>query len=251
MLEVKGLRREFADFVAVKDVSLTLAKGEITALLGPNGAGKTTTVKMLAGYLSPTGGEIKIDGIAVANDTKRLQQNVGTVFGGELGFYAKATATQNLQFFANLFNVPRKQRAQRIQEVLQQVDLSAVAEKNVGEFSRGMRQRMHIARALLKDAPILLLDEPMTGLDVEVAAEIRRLIRQVADSGKSILLTSHTMSEVERLADTITLIGGGQSVHTGDVQSVLALAAQVSGELPRDLEAAYLILAPQLRRKER
>ncbi|MDR2660854.1 MAG: ABC transporter ATP-binding protein [Lactobacillaceae bacterium] len=250
-IEVKNLRRTFnkkSEFVAVDDVSFKINPGQIVALLGPNGAGKTTTVKMVAGYLTPTSGSVLIDGTNILDSPKLLRQNISTVFGGELGFYARATAYDNLNFFATLFNIPRSQRKQRIEKALKDVDLAEVTHKKISEFSRGMRQRMHIARALLKETDVILLDEPTSGLDVEIAHEIRSLVKQLAKQGKTILLTSHTMTEVEDLADRVLLIGAGKIIHDGTVKSVVSLSGVTKVDRPATLEESYLALAPELRR---
>lgn len=252
MLKVSNLTREFTSktekFVAVKDVSFQVEKGQIVALLGPNGAGKTTTVKMIAGYLSPTSGNVFIDGVDTGVVTNLLQDKVATVFGGELGFYARSTAFDNLKFFAILFKIPRNERSKRIEKALKAVKLFDVSNKKVGAFSRGMRQRLHIARALLKDTDIILLDEPTSGLDVEIAHEIRELIRTLANNGKTILLTSHTMSEIESLADRVLLIGAGKIVHDGTIASIVALSGVTKVNRPATLEESYLALADELRR---
>lgn len=252
LLEVINLTREFVSkterFVAVKDVSFQVEKGQIVALLGPNGAGKTTTIKMIAGYLSPTGGKVFINGEDTGGATNLLQDKIATVFGGELGFYARSTAYDNLNFFAILFKIPKNERYRRIEAALKKVKLFDVRDKKVGEFSRGMRQRLHIARALLKDTEIILLDEPTNGLDVEIAHEIRELVRTLANNGKTILLTSHTMSEIESLADRVLLIGAGKIVHDGSIESVVELSGVTKVNRPATLEESYLALADELRR---
>ena len=250
-IEVKHIRRTFnekAEFVAVDDVSFKIEPGQIVALLGPNGAGKTTTVKIIAGYLTPTSGSVFIDGVNILTNTKLLREKISTVFGGELGFYARATAYDNLNFFATLFNIPRHKRRQRITQALQDVELDQVSDKKIAKFSRGMRQRMHIARALLKETDIVLLDEPTSGLDVEISHEIRSLVKKLASQGKTILLTSHTMTEVEDLADRVLLIGAGKIIHDGTVKSVVKLSGVTKVDRPATLEESYLALAPELRR---
>lgn len=252
MLKVINLTREFVSktdrFVAVKDVSFQVETGQIVALLGPNGAGKTTTVKMIAGYLSPTSGQVFIDGEDTSVSTNLLQDKIATVFGGELGFYARANALDNLNFFAILFKIPKNKRQKRIESALKNVKLFDVRNKKIGEFSRGMRQRLHIARALLKDTEIILLDEPTSGLDVEIAHEIRELVHDLANSGKTILLTSHTMSEVESLADRVLLIGAGKIAHDGTIESIVKLSGVTKVNRPATLEESYLALADELRR---
>lgn len=250
-IEVRHLRRTFnevSEFVAVDDVSFKIESGQIVALLGPNGAGKTTTVKMISGYLTPTSGDVLVDGVNILTHQKLMATNIATVFGGELGFYARATAYDNLNFFATLFGIPRRERRSRIYQALRNVELANVSDKKLAQFSRGMRQRMHIARALLKATNVILLDEPTSGLDVEISHEIRRLVRGLADQGKTILLTSHTMTEVEDLADRVLLIGGGKILHDGTVASVVALSGVTKVGRPATLEESYLALAPELRR---
>lgn len=250
-IEVRHLRRTFnevSEFVAVDDVSFKIEPGQIVALLGPNGAGKTTTVKMISGYLTPTSGDVLVDGVNILTHQKLMATNIATVFGGELGFYARATAYDNLNFFATLFGIPRRERRSRIYQALGNVELANVSDKKLAQFSRGMRQRMHIARALLKATNVILLDEPTSGLDVEISHEIRRLVRGLADQGKTILLTSHTMTEVEDLADRVLLIGGGKILHDGTVASVVALSGVTKVDRLATLEESYLALAPELRR---
>ncbi|MGO3411127.1 MAG: ABC transporter ATP-binding protein [Leuconostoc falkenbergense] len=250
-IEVRHLRRTFnevSEFVAVDDVSFKIEPGQIVALLGPNGAGKTTTVKMISGYLTPTSGDVLVDGVNILTHQKLMATNIATVFGGELGFYARATAYDNLNFFATLFGIPRRERRSRIYQALRNVELANVSDKKLAQFSRGMRQRMHIARALLKATNVILLDEPTSGLDVEISHEIRRLVRGLADQGKTILLTSHTMTEVEDLADRVLLIGGGKILHDGTVASVVALSGVTKVDRLATLEESYLALAPELRR---
>lgn len=251
-LEAIHLHRTFGSikqpFVALEDVSFKLEKKEILALLGPNGAGKTTTVQIIAGYLTPTAGKVQLDGIDREILGKEGRKKIGVVLGGELGFYGRATAYDNLRFFANLADIPWREQKTEVARVLEMVSLADVAHKKVGEFSRGMRQRLHIARALMGSPEILLLDEPTNGLDVEIAHEIRILIRKLADVGTAVLLTSHTMSEIEELADRVILIGAGRVFHEGNIESILKLSQVKHIDRPATLEESYLALASQLRR---
>lgn len=251
VLEASHLGRVYGrdkSFVAVDDVSFAIESGEILSLLGPNGAGKTTIVQMVGGYLEPTSGRVLYNGQTRSEILHRKQIVCGVVFGGEMGFYGMATAQDNLRFFANLAGLRRKEIASEIDRVLALVQLTDVKNKRVGEFSRGMRQRLHIARALVGSPPILLLDEPTSGLDVEMAHEIRDVVRSLARSGVAILLTSHTMSEIESLADRVLLLGGGKIFHEGTVESVVALSELHHIDRPATLEESYLALAPKLKR---
>lgn len=252
VLSVKKLHKVFEsngkEFDAVDDISFDIHAGEIVSLLGPNGAGKTTTVSMIGGYLLPTSGEVVING---KNRYKnKIKPKVGVVLGGELGFYGRATALDNLLFFADLARVPRRQQRQEALRVLDLVELTDVASKKVQFFSKGMKQRLHIARALLGNPPLLLLDEPTSGLDVEISAEIRKIIKQLANQGAAILLTSHTMSEIESLADRILLIGAGKIFFSGTVAEIIKQSNVHHIDRPATLEESYLAIAPQLRRSE-
>ncbi len=254
VLTIEHLKKVFnehkTEFEAVKDVNFSIGKGEIVALIGPNGAGKTTTVSMIGGYLMPTSGKVTINGQDVWGHKQFDHSGVGVVFGGELGFYGRATAYDNMAFFSNLNKITRRQQKQEIHRVLKLVDLDNVANKQVQTFSRGMYQRLHIARALLGQPSLLLLDEPTNGLDVEVATQIREVLHNLAkDKGVSILLTSHIMSEIESMADRIVLIGGGEVKEVGALAQIIKKSSVHHIDRPATLEESYLALAPELRRK--
>ncbi|WP_247595354.1 ABC transporter ATP-binding protein [Actinomyces procaprae] len=226
VLEASGLRRTFGkeEFVAVDDLSLSVTPGQVHALLGPNGAGKTTTVRMCATLLTPTAGQIRVDGVDAVRRPEAARARLGLVLGGELGFYPRATARDNLLFFADLQGLDRRRRRRAVDAALERMGLADVANRKAGAFSRGMLQRLHLARALLGSPPLLLLDEPTTGLDPDVALQVRDLIRELADAGTGVLLTSHSMPEVEELAHTISVIGAGRIVTRGTVRDVAAHA---------------------------
>jgi ABC-2 type transport system ATP-binding protein len=251
ILEVKHLKKIYHSknekFHALEDISFNIKKGQIVSLLGPNGAGKTTIVSIIGGYLLPTEGQVLLNGQNIIGTTHH--PHIGVSFGGDLGFYHRATAAQNLAFFADLARIPYRQQKAEITRVLEIVNLSNVAKKKVGQFSKGMTQRLHIARALLGNPHLLLLDEPTSGLDVEIAKSIRDTIKNLSDFGISILLTSHTMSEVEALADQIILIGAGRIFSTGTVADIVKESRVTHIDRPATLEESYLALAPELRRK--
>lgn len=207
-------------FPALKDVSLRINPGTIHALLGPNGAGKTTTIKVCAGLLFPSSGTALVGGVDVAQRPEEARRRSGLVFGGELGFYPRATARDNLLYFADIAGVPTRERDKRVNEALERVGLSNRANAKVEALSHGMVQRLHLARAICPKPPLLLLDEPTSGLDPEVSLRIRTLIRTLADEGTGILLTSHLMGEVEELADVISLIGDGRVTFTGSASDI-------------------------------
>ena len=221
---VRSFGRKDKTFVAVEDVSLDVGAGQVHGLLGPNGAGKTTTVRMCATLLAPTSGEVWVDGIDAVRHPERARSRLGLVLGGELGFYPRATARDNLLFFADIQGLDARRRHSAVMDALERVGLVEAASRKAGELSRGMRQRLHLARALLGSPSLLLLDEPTTGLDPDVALQVRDLVRELAQRGTGVLLTSHSMPEVEELADIISVIGAGRIVVRGGVGDVSAFA---------------------------
>jgi ABC-2 type transport system ATP-binding protein len=216
----KARRRSgLPDKKAVDDISFSVKKGEIFGLLGPNGAGKTTTIKMLSTLLIPDSGTVKILGmdVTVSGNEKEIRKRINLVSGGERGLYYRLTGRQNLKFFSNLYNIDKKKQDGLIDDLLRTVELSDAADVRVEDYSRGMKQRMHIARALVNDPEILYLDEPTIGLDPEIARDVRILIRRLADSGTTILLTTHYMHEAEELCGRIMIISKGRSAGYGTV----------------------------------
>lgn len=211
-------------FLAVRDVSLDVHPGEIHSVIGPNGAGKTTLIKMAATILTPTAGRVLVNGFNTVSAPMQARRSLGLVIGGELGFYPRATAKQNLQFFADLAGVDGRERDREVARVLQAVDLADRAGSKVNSYSRGMTQRLHIARALLGSPKLLIMDEPTSGLDPDIAITIREVVRELAAAGHAVLLTSHTMSEIEDLSTRISIIGGGQLRMTGALSDVIAHA---------------------------
>lgn len=228
-LVAKYLRRELGKnrLVAVDDVSLKVLPGQVVCLLGPNGAGKTTTIKMCSTLLTPTSGVIEVAGIDAVAKPNVARERLGLVLGGEKGFYLRASAQDNLLFFADVANVPRHERRSSVQYALEAVSLTDRATSKVQDYSRGMRQRLHIARALLNRPKLLLLDEPTNGLDPEIALEMRKLVRILADQGVGILLTTHYLAEAETLSDRLLVLQKGQVQIDGSASDI-SVAAGIS-----------------------
>jgi len=199
----------------VDDISFQVKKGEIFGLLGPNGAGKTTTIKMLCTLLLPTYGEAWVQGKSILKEDVEIRKRINLVSGGERGLYYRLTGRQNLRFFSELYGIPPATREQRIHELLELVGLMNAADVRVEDYSRGMKQRMHIARALVNDPDILFLDEPTIGLDPEISRDIRALVKKMANGGKTIMLTTHYMFEAEELCDRIAVIDNGRIIAMG------------------------------------
>jgi ABC-2 type transport system ATP-binding protein len=218
-VEVDEIRRVFTPkkrepVVALDEVSLTIPIGEVHGLLGPNGAGKTTLVKILSTVLLPTSGRAQILGHDVVADAASVRPLIGIVFGGERGLYWRLSGRQNLEYWGALYKLSRAEIAERSERLLARVGLSDRADERVETYSRGMKQRLHLARGLIGDAKVLFLDEPTTGMDPLAAREFRALISELRGEGRTILLATHDMAEAEALCDRVTLIDRGTILAT-------------------------------------
>ena len=207
-----GGRRET---VALDDLSFQMPQGVVFGLLGPNGAGKTTTVRILSTLLTPTSGSAKVLGYDVARQAGQVRRNIGLIVGGERGLYGRLTGKQNLRYFGALNHMNPRDASRRAQELLEQVGLADRGDTLVEQYSRGMKQRLHVARGLLTDPSILFMDEPTMGLDPIGAQELRQLIPQLVRQGKTVLLTTHYMFEADELCRTIAMINHGKLVALG------------------------------------
>jgi ABC-2 type transport system ATP-binding protein len=212
----KGLvRRRRTEVRALGGISFEVERGEPFGLLGPNGAGKTTTIKILTTLLLPSSGTARVLGFDPAREPGEIRRRIGHVFGGDRGLYDRLSALDNLKYFADLYRVPVRDKRRRIAELLELVGLTGRERERVETYSRGMRQRLHIARGLLHDPEILFLDEPTIGLDPVGAREVRETIAGLRDQGKTILLTTHYMYEADELCGRIAVIAGGVFVASG------------------------------------
>jgi ABC-2 type transport system ATP-binding protein len=220
-IEAEGLRRSYRSRTgwlrprlstvdAVRGVDFTVRRGELFGLLGPNGAGKTTTIKMLNTLLIPTSGTARICGFDVERQTREVRRRIGYVFGGDRGLYDRLSALDNLRYFAELYGVPARDQKRRIAELLDLVQLSGREQERVEGYSRGMRQRLHIARGLLHSPEVLFLDEPSIGVDPVAARELRQTVTNLAATGTTVLLTTHYMAEADELCDRIAVIADGR-----------------------------------------
>jgi ABC-2 type transport system ATP-binding protein len=203
-------RRGGAPVRALDGVSLRVEEREVHGLLGPNGAGKTTLVKILSTALVPTSGRATLCGHDVVAEAKAVRPLIGIVFGGERGLYGRLTGRQNLEYWAALYRLPPKQLRRRAQELLERVGLAERADARVETYSRGMKQRLHLARGLVGDARVLFLDEPTAGMDPAAAREFRTLVDEFRREGRTVLLATHDMAEAEALCDRVTLIDHGR-----------------------------------------
>jgi len=206
------LRRTKTQVVAVKDVSFEVDYGELFGVVGPNGAGKTTTIKLLTTMLIPTSGRATVLGYDIQRDVTKIRERIGIVLGGERGLYTRVSAIDNLRYFADLYGVPADVRDKRIKELLQFMGLSERARDRVETYSKGMKQRLHLARGLINDPDLIFMDEPTIGLDPEIARETRKMIKELVEKGKTILLTTHYMFEAEELCKRVAIIRSGEIV---------------------------------------
>jgi len=218
-VEIEEIRRVFTPrkrdpVTALDGVSLTIPVGEVHGLLGPNGAGKTTLVKILSTVLLPSAGHALVCGNDVVTQTKAVRPLIGIVFGGERGLYTRLTARQNLEYWGALYRLSGAEIKARTAMLLERVGLTERADQRVEEYSRGMQQRLHLARGLMGDARVLFLDEPTTGMDPLAAREFRILIGELKGEGRTILLTTHDMVEAETVCDRVTLIDRGRILAT-------------------------------------
>ncbi len=211
--------------VAVDDISFVVPRGTIFGLLGPNGAGKTTTIKMLSTLLIPTAGSATIANYDVVRDERQVRRQLGVVLGGDRGLYAKLSARDNLVYFGNLYGMRKEAIRIRIEEMLELVNLCDRAGDRVEGFSRGMKQRLHLAKALLHDPPILILDEPTIGLDPAAAVDLRHAIGSLVPD-HTVLLTTHDMQEADALCREIAIVDGGNIVARGTPEELKARVAR-------------------------
>jgi ABC-2 type transport system ATP-binding protein len=244
MIEARALTKHFDSFIAVRDVSLTVQPGEVLALLGPNGAGKTTTVRMLTSILRPTSGWAKIAGHDVVTAPDGVRRSVG-VLTEHHGLYMRMRSEEYLDFFGELYGIPRSLRQERAKQLLARFGMAEATRKRLGEYSKGMRQKLALIRAMLHDPPILLLDEPTSAMDPQSAKLVRDAIADLRSEKRAIILCTHNITEAEQLADHIAVIRRGRIIALGTAAHLkrqwlgptlieLQLAAPV-GDLPKNL----------------
>ena len=221
MIETINLTKKFGELVALNNLNLSINEGDTFGFIGPNGAGKTTTIKILATLLKPTWGEARIDGKVIGYQNPQIRPVIGYV-PDFMGAYEDMVVSEYLEFFAACYNIHGKQRDQVVRDVLDLTDLSYKANAEVTGLSRGMSQRLSIARVLLHDPRVLLLDEPASGLDPRARIEIRELLKELRRMGKTIVISSHILHELAELCNTVGIIEQGQLVFSGPVNEIMA-----------------------------
>ncbi len=222
-IRTRQLTKRFGKLVAVSDLDLTIPTGSIFGFIGPNGAGKTTTLRMLAGLLDPTEGEIELAGESITSNPDAARWLVGYM-PDFFGVYEDMKVWEYLDFFARCYRLSPQRRRRVVNELLELVDLAHKRDDFVEHLSRGMRQRLCLAHVLVHDPPILLLDEPASGLDPRARVEMRELLKELGKLKKTIVISSHILSELAELCDTVGIIEKGRLVAAGTVDEVAALA---------------------------
>lgn len=214
MIVTEDLSKKFEEFIAVNGVNLNVRAGEVLALLGPNGSGKTTIVRMLTSILQPTRGWARVAGFDVVNQSDQVRASVG-VLTEHHGLYSRMLADEYLDFFGQLYGIDLPTRRRRADRMLAEFGLALHKKRRIGQFSRGMQQKLSLARTLLHEPPVLLLDEPTSAMDPESARLVRDAIQALRSSDRAIILCTHNLSEAEKLADKIAIIRYGQIIAQG------------------------------------
>jgi ABC-2 type transport system ATP-binding protein len=216
MIQTEDLSKRFNDFLAVDRVSLQVSSGEVLALLGPNGAGKTTTLRMLTSVLQPSLGWARVAGYDVVRQAAQVRASVG-ILTEQHGLYGRMTALEYLDFFGQIYHMPVDLRRKRTNELLDQFGLGDERKRRICEYSKGMRQKLALARALYHDPPVLLMDEPTSAMDPESARLVRDAIQGLRSAKRAIIVCTHNLPEAEELADKIAIIRRGRIIISGSV----------------------------------
>ena len=222
LIETRNLIKRYGDKVAVNDVSFDVYQGEVFGFLGPNGAGKTTTIKVIVGLLQPTSGTVKVAGYDIQTQSMLAKASSGYV-PDTPNLYAKLSGRELLHFVGDLYSMDRGQVAHRIDELLRMFDLSTAAEDTIDSYSHGMQQKASLAAALMHDPKVLILDEPTVGLDPKSARLIKDILRQLADRGAAVMLSTHILEIAERMCDRIGIINKGQLIAVGTMTELRTL----------------------------
>lgn len=225
IIEVKNLNKRYGDFEAVKGIDFFVEQKEVFGFLGPNGAGKTTTINMLTGLVRPTGGTVLTAGKDGIKHIKKIQKIIGIV-PDESNLYDDMSGFDNLVFCASLYGMPKQKRESKARELLKRFSLDDTGKRPFKAFSKGMKRKLTIAAGIIHEPQILFLDEPTTGIDVESARQIRRMIKSLNEQGTTIFLTTHYIEDAERLCDRIGFIVGGKVIKVSNTRDLISEAQQ-------------------------
>ncbi|WHY88936.1 ATP-binding cassette domain-containing protein [Neobacillus novalis] len=246
MIEIHEVTKKFQDkkkfITALKHVSFSVMEGQVVGLLGENGAGKTTLLRTMATLLTPTEGAITVAGYDTIKNANEVKKRIGVLFGGETGLYDRLTARENLEYFAALYGLSKHETKVRIDDLSRMFGMRDYLNRKVGGFSKGMRQKVAIARTLIHNPEIILFDEPTTGLDITSSNVFRQLVHQLKREGKTIIFSSHIMEEVTLLCDSVAMMHKGELVYHGNLESLY------QSEGSRDLN--YIFMSKLVRGNE-
>lgn len=217
MLQLKNVTKKFKKTIVVDNISFDVNEGEIVGLLGENGAGKTTTLRMISTMLQISNGDILVNNIDVKKHPEKVRKEIGILFGGDVGLYDRLTGKENIRYFANLYGMSKTEADRRIDELSKSFGMEDYINKPVGKYSRGMKQKISIARSIVHNPSIMLFDEPTTGLDVSAARIVQNFILQCKKENKVILFSSHSMKEVEKLCDRVVIINKGKLLEDSTI----------------------------------
>lgn len=220
MLRVENLTKKFKKVTAVDNVSFEVNPGEIIGLLGENGAGKTTTLRMLATMLKPTSGNAMIDGYNIIDNPNKIRERIGILFGGDVALYDRLTGRENMIYFAKLNGMSDLEANQAVNKIASELEMSDYIDRPVGKYSRGMKQKVSLARSIIHQPDVMLFDEPSTGLDVLSSKLIHDFILKCKKDNKAIVFSSHNMYETEKLCDRIIIIHKGKIVASGTIEQL-------------------------------
>lgn len=224
MIEIHEVTKRFQDkknsITALKHVSFSVKEGQVVGLLGENGAGKTTLLRTVATLLTPTDGSVKVAGYDTVQNPSEVKRRIGVLFGGETGLYDRLSARENLEYFAALYGLSKHETKVRIDDLSKMFGMRDYLDRKVGGFSKGMRQKVAIARTLIHNPDIILFDEPTTGLDITSSNVFRQLVHQLKAGGKTIIFSSHIMEEVSLLCDTVAMMHKGELVYQGELEAL-------------------------------
>ncbi|MFS0862619.1 ATP-binding cassette domain-containing protein [Fredinandcohnia sp. 179-A 10B2 NHS] len=224
MIQINEITKQFKDkkvyITALKHVTFTVKQGQVVGLLGENGAGKTTLLRTIATLLTPTSGNVSVGGYDTLKNPEEVKKNIGVLFGGETGLYDRLTARENLEYFAALYGLSKHETKVRIDELARMFGMRDYLDRKVGGFSKGMRQKVAIARTLIHNPEIILFDEPTTGLDITSSNVFRQLVHQLKREGKTIIFSSHIMEEVSMLCDSVAMMHKGELIFHGDLEEL-------------------------------
>lgn len=219
VVEISGLTKRYGEFVALDNLTLSLNKGDILGFIGPNGAGKTTTIKILVGLSRPTHGTARIAGADCVSESRKVRQLVGYM-PDKFGSYDNMRVREYLDFFGAAYGIPRRVRQKRVAEVLETANATWMQDRYVESLSHGMQQRVGIARTLIHDPQVLILDEPANGLDPQARIEMREILLRLASEGRTLIVTSHILPELSRICDRVAIVANGRLKALGNLKEV-------------------------------